>query len=81
MNINWKPGDKCMAIWRVDGKYYSATIRQIFEDGSCTVVFDGQASIELSQVDYFIFYIRFIKITFLDRSVINTFKKCQYYFK
>lgn len=50
ININWKPGDKCMAIWRVDGKYYSATVRQIFEDGSCTVVFDGQASIELSQV-------------------------------
>ncbi|CAF0706676.1 unnamed protein product [Brachionus calyciflorus] len=49
-NINWKAGDKCMAVWRVDGKYYSATIKQILEDGSCTVVFEGQSNIELTQV-------------------------------
>ena len=51
-NVNWRPGDKCIAIWRKDGKYYSATVRQINEDGSCTVVFDGQQSIELTQVNY-----------------------------
>lgn len=39
-----------MAIWRVDGKYYSATVKQILEDGSCTVIFDGQSSVELTQV-------------------------------
>ncbi len=49
-HIQWKSGDKCMAIWRVDGKYYSATVDQILEDGSCTVIFDGYSSSELTQV-------------------------------
>ena len=47
---NWKEGDKVMAIWRVDGKYYSATINQVLEDGTCTVIFDGYSSVELTQV-------------------------------
>lgn len=52
-NVNWKAGDKVMAIWRVDGKYYSATIKQILEDGTCTVIFDGYSSVELTQVSFF----------------------------
>lgn len=48
--ISWKAGDKVMAIWRVDGKYYSATINQILDDGTCTVIFDGYSSVELTEV-------------------------------
>ena len=48
--VSWKAGDKVMAIWRVDGKYYSATINQILDDGTCTVIFDGYSSVELTQV-------------------------------
>jgi survival-of-motor-neuron-related-splicing factor 30 len=53
--VDWKNGDKCMAIWRIDGKYYSATVDQILEDGSCTVIFDGYSSSELTQVTHFFY--------------------------
>ena len=49
-NIKWKSCDKCMDIWRVDGKHYSATIDQILEDGTCTVIFDGYSTSEITQV-------------------------------
>lgn len=48
--ITWKSGDKCMAVWRVDGKYYSATVDQVLEDGTCTVIFDGYTTNEITQV-------------------------------
>lgn len=51
--LNWKSGDKAMAIWRVDGKFYSATVDQVLEDGTCTVIFDGYSSVELTQVRSF----------------------------
>ena len=60
-DINWKSGDNCMAIWRVDGKYYSATIDQILEDGSCTIIFDGYSTPELTQV--ILFEVSIAKIT------------------
>lgn len=31
-------------------RYYSATIDQILEDGTCTVIFDGYSTTEISQV-------------------------------
>jgi survival-of-motor-neuron-related-splicing factor 30 len=47
---NWKSADKCMAIYRIDGKYYSATVDQVLDDGTCTVVFDGYSNTEITQV-------------------------------
>lgn len=51
-SINWRPGQKCMALWRVDGQYYPGTLDQVLEDGTCTVIFDDKASQsnEISQV-------------------------------
>lgn len=49
--IRWKSGDKCLALWREDGQYYPAVIDQIVEeDGSCTVIFDGYSTSEMTQV-------------------------------
>ncbi len=31
-------------------RYYSATVDQILEDGTCTVIFDGYSTTEISQV-------------------------------
>lgn len=51
-SINWKSGQKCMALWRVDGQYYPGTLDQVLEDGTCTVIFDEKAgqNNEISQV-------------------------------
>jgi len=49
-NYNWRSGQKCMAIWRVDGKHYPATLDQVLEDGTCTVIFDGFKTNEITQV-------------------------------
>jgi len=45
---SWSPGDKCMAMYRVDDKYYSARVEKIMDDGSgaCSVVFDGYSKSE-----------------------------------
>jgi len=48
--IDWKSTDKCMAIWRIDGRYYPATLDQVLEDGTCTVIFDGYKTSEVTQV-------------------------------
>lgn len=54
--INWKSGQKCMAIWRVDGKYYPGTLDQVLEDGTCTVIFDDKFNNEISQVSQLLPY-------------------------
>lgn len=48
--IRWKSGDKCLALWHEDGEYYPAVIDQVVEDGSCTVIFDGYSTTEMTQV-------------------------------
>lgn len=49
--IKWKTGDRCMAIWRVDGKHYPAVVDQILDDGTCTVIFEGYKNTEITQVN------------------------------
>jgi len=39
--IKWKTGDRCLAPWNEDGKYYECTIDDVLDDGTCTIVFDG----------------------------------------
>lgn len=55
-NINWKPGQKCMALWRADGKYYPGTLDQVLEDGTCTVIFEDKFNSEISQVSQLLPY-------------------------
>ncbi len=55
-NINWKPGQKCMALWRADGKYYPGTLDQVLEDGTCTVMFEDKFNSEISQVSQLLPY-------------------------
>lgn len=50
-SITWKTGERCMAIWRVDAKYYPAVVDQVLDDGTCTVIFDGYKNTEITQVD------------------------------
>jgi survival of motor neuron-related-splicing factor 30 len=40
-----------MAIWRVDAKYYPAIVDQVLDDGTCTVIFDGYKTTEITQVE------------------------------
>lgn len=55
-NIDWKPGKKCMALWRADGKYYPGTLDQVLEDGTCTVIFEDKFNSEISQVSQLLAY-------------------------
>lgn len=48
--IKWKTGDRCLAPWNEDGKYYECTIDDVLDDGTCTVVFDGFESASLCVV-------------------------------
>lgn len=48
--IRWKTGDRCLAPWNEDGKYYECTIDDVLDDGTCTVVFDGFESLPLTVV-------------------------------
>lgn len=55
-SINWRPGQKCMALWRVDGKHYPGTLDQILDDGTCTVIFDDKSNSEISQLSQLLPY-------------------------
>ncbi|CAF0842180.1 unnamed protein product [Rotaria sp. Silwood1] len=48
--IKWKTGDRCLAPWNEDGKYYECTIDDVLDDGTCTIVFDGFESVSLTVV-------------------------------
>jgi len=48
--IKWKTGDRCLAPWNEDGKYYECTIDDVLDDGTCTIVFDGFESAPLTVV-------------------------------
>lgn len=48
--VKWKTGDRCLAPWDEDGKYYECTIDDVLDDGTCTIVFDGYESGQLSVV-------------------------------
>lgn len=48
--IKWKTGDRCLAPWNEDGKYYACTIDDVLDDGTCTIVFDGFESAPLTVV-------------------------------
>ncbi|CAF2714565.1 unnamed protein product [Rotaria sp. Silwood2] len=48
--IKWKTGDRCLAPWNEDGKYYECTIDDVLDDGTCTIVFDGFESASLTVV-------------------------------
>ncbi|CAF0912190.1 unnamed protein product [Rotaria sp. Silwood1] len=48
--IKWKTGDRCLAPWNEDGKYYECTIDDVLDDGTCTIVFDGFESAPLTIV-------------------------------
>ncbi|CAF1046060.1 unnamed protein product [Rotaria sordida] len=48
--IKWKTGDRCLAPWNEDGKYYECTIDDVLDDGTCTIVFDGFDSVPLTVV-------------------------------
>jgi len=39
--IKWKTGDRCLAPWNEDGKYYECTIDDVLDNGTCTIVYDG----------------------------------------
>ncbi|KAI8776815.1 survival of motor neuron-related-splicing factor 30 [Biomphalaria glabrata] len=39
--IEWKVGDKCLALWEEDGQHYEALIEEVLGDGTCTVTFTG----------------------------------------
>jgi survival-of-motor-neuron-related-splicing factor 30 len=48
--IKWKTGDRCLAPWNEDGKYYECTIDDVLDDGTCTIIFDGFESAPLTVV-------------------------------
>jgi len=48
--IKWRTGDRCLAPWNEDGKYYECTIDDVLDDGTCTIVFDGFESAPLTVV-------------------------------
>jgi survival-of-motor-neuron-related-splicing factor 30 len=48
--IKWKTGDRCLAPWNEDGKYYECTIDDVLDDGTCTIVYDGFESAPLTVV-------------------------------
>ncbi|CAF1188021.1 unnamed protein product [Rotaria magnacalcarata] len=48
--IKWKTGDRCLAPWNDDGKYYECTIEDVLDDGTCTIIFDGFESMPLTVV-------------------------------
>lgn len=49
-DVTWKPGDKCRAIWSENHQYYLATVDEILDDGSCSVIFDKYGTTEVTQV-------------------------------
>ena len=53
---NWRPGQKCMALWRADGKHYPGTLDQVLDDGTCTVIFDDKFNNEISLVSQLLPY-------------------------
>jgi len=51
--IDWKSGDKCRAMWTDSSgetQYYPATVDEILDDGSCSVIFDRYGTTEVTQV-------------------------------
>jgi len=51
--IDWKSGDKCRAMWTDSSGetgYYPATVDEILDDGSCSVIFDRYGTTEVTQV-------------------------------
>ncbi|CAF0764369.1 unnamed protein product [Didymodactylos carnosus] len=48
--IKWKTGDRCLAAWNEDGKYYECTIDDVLDDGTCTIVYDGFGTAEVTVV-------------------------------
>ncbi|CAF1095324.1 unnamed protein product, partial [Didymodactylos carnosus] len=48
--IKWKTGDRCLAAWNEDGKYYECTIDDVLDDGTCTIVYDGFGTAEMTAV-------------------------------
>jgi len=48
--MKWKTGDRCLAPWDEDGKYYECTIDDVLDDGTCTIVFDGYEAEPLSVI-------------------------------
>lgn len=63
--IRWKPGDRCLAPWNEDGKYYECTIEDVLDDGTCTIVFDGYEAAPLT-------VIRITKLKPFDRTRTDT---------
>lgn len=49
-DVTWKQGDKCRAIWSENHQYYLATVDEILDDGSCSVIFDKYGTTEVTQV-------------------------------
>ncbi|XP_071480133.1 survival of motor neuron-related-splicing factor 30-like [Diadema antillarum] len=47
---SWNVADRCLACWSKDQQYYPATIDQVHEDGTVTVIFDVYENIELKHV-------------------------------
>nr|CAG4652275.1 EOG090X0GY1 [Triops cancriformis] len=47
----WKIGEKCMAKWSNDGKYYPATIEEITNDGEVSVRFDAYGNTDITRIN------------------------------
>jgi len=53
LRSDWKSGDKCRAPWTDSSgetQFYSATVDEILDDGSCSVIFERYGSTEVTQV-------------------------------
>nr|CAG4644409.1 EOG090X0GY1 [Lepidurus arcticus] len=48
---NWKVGEKCMAKWSNDSKYYPATIEEITKDGEVSVRFDAYGNTDITKLN------------------------------
>jgi survival-of-motor-neuron-related-splicing factor 30 len=49
-DITWKAGYKCRAPWSDNHQYYAATVDEILEDGSCSVIFERYGTTEVTQL-------------------------------
>ncbi|OXA58171.1 survival of motor neuron-related-splicing factor 30 [Folsomia candida] len=47
---SWKVGDRCLAPWSQDGKYYEAVIEEIHDDGRVSVGFQKYSHGDVTQV-------------------------------
>jgi len=50
VKLDWKSGERCMAMWSNDNQYHPCVVDEILEDGTCSVNFEGYNQSVVTQV-------------------------------